>query len=58
MEQFGDIPDRRMTIENEDRTLELRRLMKKLEARAWDNVPDTRDNGPAEDYFIEKWAIV
>ena len=34
MEQFGDIPDRRMTIESEERTLESRRLMKQLEAQA------------------------
>ena len=34
MEEFGDIPDGRMTIESEQRTVEHRRLMKQLEARA------------------------
>jgi hypothetical protein len=34
MEQFGDIPGRRMTIESEERTLERRKLMKQLDARA------------------------
>jgi len=34
MEQFGDIPDRRMTIGSEERTLERRRLIKQLDARA------------------------
>jgi hypothetical protein len=29
-----------------------------LEARARDNVPDTRDDGPAERYFIKERAIV
>jgi len=37
-----------MTIESEERTLERQRLMKQLDARAWDNVPDTRDDVPAE----------
>jgi len=57
MEQFGDIPDRRMTIESEERTLESRRLMKQLEAQAWDNVPDTRDDGPPEGYLSRKRPI-
>jgi len=34
MEQFGDISNRRMTIESEERTLERRRLMMQLDARA------------------------
>jgi len=34
MEQFGDIPDRRMTFESEERTFERRRLMKHLDAWA------------------------
>ena len=34
MEQFGDTPDRGMTIESEERTLERPRLMKQLDAWA------------------------
>ena len=29
-----------------------------LEARAWDNVPDTTHDGSEETYYIEKWATV
>jgi len=57
MEQFGDIPDRGMTIENEERTLERRRLKKQLEARARDISPNMRSDGPAE-AIVETRKIV
>ena len=51
MEQFGDIPDKQMTNESVERTLDRRRLMKQLEARARDIASDTRDDRPARRYY-------
>jgi len=48
-----------MTIHSGEAHLEAPYTYKvQLEARARDNVPDTRDDGPAEGYFIEERAIV
>jgi hypothetical protein len=43
-----------MTIHSAEAHLEAPNTYIQLEARARDIVPDTRDNGPAEGYFIKE----
>jgi len=58
MEQFGDIPDRPMTIESKESIYKLRRLKTHLKAGAWRNIQDTRDDGPAEGCLTRKTPII